>query len=500
MTTEPVSRPDPGLRRERPVGHVPAGAQDDARRHRLELPGVGRGHGLHRSRQGRPRLGPGRQRVRRPADGLRPGDPRSRRRRVDDYVNERMRSGVSFSLTSEDEVQAMELDLRADRLGRHGAHDRVGHRGDDARDARRPRLHRPRQDRQVRGPVPRRPRLRPDQRAARTTCRELGDADNRSRLAWGRGIPKAVAETIIPARYNNLDDAAPAVRARQASDIAAVHRRARAGQRAGHPAAAGLPRGDARADPGVRRAAHLRRGQDRVPASPAAAPRSSSASRRTSRRTPRRWATATRRPRSAARREVMGVLPEQGQPRRHVRRQPGRGRRGGQDARDPPRHGRARDRSTPPAARVQAGLARSSNQPACPTSSPAIRHVRDHVHRDDARPSTATGRTPTTSCTTRSPSGMHARGAMPEPDSAGALVHLRGARRRRPRRSRRHRVRGVARRGARGSCTRAGHRCDARGRDGRRRRRSRGRLIEPAALSGRRGGCRLRVDAGDGAR
>ena len=32
------------------------------------------------------------------------GDPR-----VDDYVNERMRRGVSFSLTSEDEVEAIEL-------------------------------------------------------------------------------------------------------------------------------------------------------------------------------------------------------------------------------------------------------------------------------------------------------------------------------------------------------------------------------------------------------
>ena len=29
--------------------------------------------------------------------------------RVDDYVNERMRQGVSFSLTSEDEVRAIEL-------------------------------------------------------------------------------------------------------------------------------------------------------------------------------------------------------------------------------------------------------------------------------------------------------------------------------------------------------------------------------------------------------
>src|SRR4029078_13142982 len=32
------------------------------------------------------------------------GDPR-----IDDHVNERMRRGVSFSLTSEDEIEAMEL-------------------------------------------------------------------------------------------------------------------------------------------------------------------------------------------------------------------------------------------------------------------------------------------------------------------------------------------------------------------------------------------------------
>lgn len=34
---------------------------------------------------------------------------------------------------------------------------------------------------------------------------ELGDADNPVRLAWGRGIPEAVADTIVPARYNNID-------------------------------------------------------------------------------------------------------------------------------------------------------------------------------------------------------------------------------------------------------------------------------------------------------
>jgi glutamate-1-semialdehyde 2,1-aminomutase len=34
---------------------------------------------------------------------------------------------------------------------------------------------------------------------------DLGDADNPVGLAWGRGIPGPVADAIIPARYNNLD-------------------------------------------------------------------------------------------------------------------------------------------------------------------------------------------------------------------------------------------------------------------------------------------------------
>ena len=33
---------------------------------------------------------------------------------------------------------------------------------------------------------------------------ELGDEENPVALRWGRGIPDAVAETIIPARYNNI--------------------------------------------------------------------------------------------------------------------------------------------------------------------------------------------------------------------------------------------------------------------------------------------------------
>ena len=124
--------------------------------------------------------------------------------RIDDYVNERMRRGVSFSLTSEDEIRAIELvceltgwvdmarmtvsgteaTMHLMRIARaytgrerivkfegqyHGVHDyaliSVG----------------------------------PDDMA------ELGDADAPVALAWGRGIPGAVADTIIPARYNRIE-------------------------------------------------------------------------------------------------------------------------------------------------------------------------------------------------------------------------------------------------------------------------------------------------------
>jgi glutamate-1-semialdehyde 2,1-aminomutase len=127
------------------------------------------------------------------------GDPR-----VDDHVNERMRRGVSFSLTSEDEIEAMELikemtgwvgkarmtvsgteaTMHAMRVARgytgrskivkfegqyHGVHDYALIS------------------------------VTPNDMA------ELGDEDNPVGLAWGRGIPEQVAKTIIPARFNRLD-------------------------------------------------------------------------------------------------------------------------------------------------------------------------------------------------------------------------------------------------------------------------------------------------------
>ena len=50
---------------------------------------------------------------------------------------------------------------------------------------------------------------------------ELGDADKPVALAWGRGIPGAVADTIIPARYNNIEFLRQLFE-RQGHEIAAV--------------------------------------------------------------------------------------------------------------------------------------------------------------------------------------------------------------------------------------------------------------------------------------
>jgi glutamate-1-semialdehyde 2,1-aminomutase len=140
--------------------------------------------------------------------------------RVDDYVNERMRRGVSFSLTSEDEVEAMELlceltgwidqarmtvsgteaTMHAMRVARaftgrnkivkfegqyHGVHDYALIS------------------------------VTPNDMA------ELGEAENPVRLAWGRGIPEAVADTILPARYNNIEFLRQLFE-REGDDIAAI--------------------------------------------------------------------------------------------------------------------------------------------------------------------------------------------------------------------------------------------------------------------------------------
>ncbi len=126
------------------------------------------------------------------------GDPR-----VDDAVAEAARRGVSFSLTSEEEVRVAELikmmtgwvdlarmtvsgteaTMHAMRVARaftgrdkivkfegqyHGVHDYA-----------------------LISVLP-------------NDVSTLGDRDNPVRLAWGRGIPQAVSETVVPVPYNDL--------------------------------------------------------------------------------------------------------------------------------------------------------------------------------------------------------------------------------------------------------------------------------------------------------
>jgi len=124
--------------------------------------------------------------------------------RVDDYVNERMRRGVSFSLTSEDEVRAMEL---LKELNPWIGKARMTVSGTEAT------MHAMRVARAYTG----RTKIVKFEgqyhgvhdyaliSVAPNNMADLGDEDNPVGLAWGRGIPSEIAQTIIPARYNNIE-------------------------------------------------------------------------------------------------------------------------------------------------------------------------------------------------------------------------------------------------------------------------------------------------------
>ena len=220
MATEPAARPTPSIRRDkqhalyrRALQTLPGGTDSNFRAWGESTIYVDRGQGgevwdIDQNRFVDLRMGYG------------PVILGHNDERVDDYVNERMRKGVSFSLTSEDEVRAMELvkeltgwvdkarmtvsgteaTMHAMRIARaftgrekivkfegqyHGVHDyaliSVG----------------------------------PDDMS------ELGDEDAPVALAWGRGIPGAVADTIIPARYNRIDRLRTLFE-RQGDEIAAI--------------------------------------------------------------------------------------------------------------------------------------------------------------------------------------------------------------------------------------------------------------------------------------
>ncbi len=257
-------------------------------------------------------------------------------------------------------------------------------------------------DREVRGPVPRRPRLRPDQRVARRheRPRRPGCAGP-PRL--GTRHPGCRGRHDHPRPLQQHRCAAPAVRATRRGDRR-DHRRAGPRERPGDPAQAGLPPGDAGADRGIRDPADLRRGQDRVPLRQG---RRGRVLRRDAGPGHLRQGDGQRLSGRGVRRSRGGHErpARQGQPRRHVRRQPRRRGGRGQDADDPARHRRARgdpcDRAPGPGRPARGA---QPDRPAVPLHRPS-EHVRDHVLRGRGVASIATGRRPTTSCTTRSPSG-----------------------------------------------------------------------------------------------
>jgi glutamate-1-semialdehyde 2,1-aminomutase len=140
--------------------------------------------------------------------------------RVDDYVNERMRKGVSFSLTSEDEIEAMEL--IKEMTGWVGKA-RMTVSGTEAT------MH---AMRVARGYTGRNKIVKFEGQyhgvhdyalisVTPNDMAELGDEENPVGLAWGRGIPEQVAKTIVPARFNRID-VLRRIFERDGDDIAAV--------------------------------------------------------------------------------------------------------------------------------------------------------------------------------------------------------------------------------------------------------------------------------------
>ena len=204
MTAEPTIRPNPTLARarqlemyHRALGTLPGGTDSNFRAWGEDTIYVDRGKGgrvwdLDGNEYIDLRMGYG------PVI-LGHGDDR-----VDDYVNERMRRGVSFSLTSEDEVVTAEL---VKELNPWIGKVRMTVSGTEAT------MHAMRVARAYTG----RTKIVKFEgqyhgvhdyalvSVAPNNMADLGDEDNPVGLAWGRGIPEAISKTIVPARYNNIE-------------------------------------------------------------------------------------------------------------------------------------------------------------------------------------------------------------------------------------------------------------------------------------------------------
>lgn len=125
------------------------------------------------------------------------GDPR-----IDDHVSARMRRGVSFSLTSEDEVSVAELicELTFCEMARmtvsgteatmHAIRVARGYTGRDKIVKFEGQYHGVHDYALI--------------SVAPNDISELGDRANPVKLTYGRGIPEAIKETVIPVPYNDL--------------------------------------------------------------------------------------------------------------------------------------------------------------------------------------------------------------------------------------------------------------------------------------------------------
>ena len=198
---------------------------------------------------------------------------------------------------------------------------------------------------------------------------DLGDRGNPVKLAWGRGIPEAIKDTVIPVPYNDLDTLR-AVFEREGDHIAAVLIEPLLGNAQGILPRPGFLQGvrELTTEFGallifdeVKTGFRLARGgaAELFGITPDLAC----------------YAKAMGNGYPAAafggRRDVMSVLPKDVSPRRHLRRQPGGGGRGHRRPAPDPRHGRGRARWAAPACASRPGSPPSSSGTGCRTCSRA---------------------------------------------------------------------------------------------------------------------------------
>ena len=244
MTAEPAARPIPTLKRERQTAQyrralqtLPGGTNSNFRVWGDDTVYIDRGKG------GRVWDQDGNEYI----DlrlGYGPGDPRPRRRAGRRPRQRADAHGRQLLAHERGRDPGDGAPQGAQPVGRQGADDRVGHRGDDARDAGGPGLHRPHEDREVRGPVPRRPRLRAHQRGAQ-----------RHEPAGRRGQPRRASPGAAGSRRRSRRRSSPRATTTSTSCAGCSSARARRSPRSSWSRCSGTPPGSCPSRASTRRCA-----------------------------------------------------------------------------------------------------------------------------------------------------------------------------------------------------------------------------------------------------